>query len=353
MTTPTRCILLVGGHGTRLRPLTATRPKHLLPVGGVPMLDLLLDRLVDEGVTQFVLAVSVHADRIGRHIAARQADLAARGVTVRLSRETTPLGTGGAIAAAARQLDVEDDDAVLVVNGDLLTAHDLAAQSALLTEGTDLVLHVRPAEDPSPFGTVVRGPDGSVSAFREKEPGPPGTLVNAGTYVVRARAIRDLPAGVVVSWEREIIPQLLRSGLRVLAHEDDAWSADVGTPESLVAVSRQVALGQVASALPHGYDPAGAVSPRSRVHPGSVVSAGSTLGAGVLVDDGAHVEGSVVLPLATIAADATVVDSVIGEGAVVGAGARLHGCAVADRAEVPPGATPEPGSRIDHEESTA
>lgn len=351
MSVPRQGILLVGGHGTRMRPLTDTRPKHLLPVGGAPLLDLVVDRLVAAGVEHLALAVSVHADLVVAHLEHRSEELAARGCRWVASREATPLGTGGAVVTAAHGLEPEPDEAVVVVNGDLLTGHDLKAQAALLDPATDVVLHVRPAADPAPFGTVRCDDEGVVRHFAEKVPGPPGTLVNAGTYVVRASLLLSHPPGRPASWERDLLPRALADGVGVRAHVEDAWFADVGSPEALVAASAAVADGSAGAAVPPGYRPE--LLRRGTVDPGADVCPVSALGAGSLVRAGARVRRSVLLDGAVVESDAVVEDTVLGAGARVGTGARVVRAALGDGATVAAGVAIEPATRVGAGESVS
>lgn len=345
MTTPRRCVVLVGGHGTRMRPLTLTRPKHLLPVGGVPLLDLIVGRLVDLGVEEVALAVSVHADLIAQHIGRRQGPFAG-GIRCVLSPEPEPLGTGGAIVTAAHQLDLAEDDPLLVVNGDLLTGHDVGAQAGLLGTGSEVALHVRPVDDPSPFGTVVVDGD-RVVGFAEKVPGPPGTLVNAGTYVLRAGLALQQAPGHPSSWERDLLPEIISRGVPVSAHREAAWFADVGSPAALVDASRAAVLGEARAALPLDFDPARAVAADALVDAAADVRDGTSIGAAGRVAAGARVEGSVLLDKVVIGEGAVVSRSVIGEGAVIRAGAVVDGSALADGAVVECGRHLGPGSVVE------
>lgn len=342
-------VLLVGGLGTRMHPLTSTRPKHLLPVGGVPLLDLQLDRLAELGVRRVTLATAMHADLIAAHVHRQERS---HGLTVTVSDEgTPPLGTGGGLLAALDVLDADPDEPVVVVNGDLLTGHDLAAQVDRCTPDVDVVLHVRAAADPAPFGTVDVGADGTtVTGFREKVPGPPGTLVNAGTYVLRPRVLAGQPTASS-SWERDLLPDLIGLGAHVIAHREDAWFADIGSPAALVAATRAAWDGTAGSALPRGYDATRSHDPTTTTATGARLVGGST-GRDVHVGEGAEVVDSILLDEVVVEHGAIVRESVLGAGAVVGAGARLEGCAVADRAHVAPG-TRCRGGTIDPGETPA
>ena len=314
-----------------MHPLTLTRPKHLLPLGGVPVLDLQLRRLHEVGVRRVVLATARHSDLVADHVASHPVD----GLDVLVSDEGTPLGTGGGLIAALTVLDAPDDQPVVVVNGDLLTGHDLRAQVAACSPSTDIVLHVRAVDDPAPFGTVDVAVDGRrVVGFREKVPGPPGTLVNAGTYVVRAGILRERATGGEQSWEREVLPALIADGAVVLAHRDDSWFADIGSPDALLAATRAALDGTARTALPMDYDPRRAVDPDAVIGDDAMLET-STISAGARVGDSALVRGSILLADVRVGAGAVVVDSVLGEGVTVADGAVVRQRAIADGTHVP------------------
>lgn len=313
-----------------MHPLTLTRPKHLLPVGGVPVLDLQLRRLSEAGVRRVALATARHADLVARHVAAHPV----AGLEVVISDEGTPLGTGGGLLAALDVLAADADDPVAIVNGDLLTGHDLRAQTAACSHGVDIVLHVRAAADPAPFGTVDVAPDGRhVVGFREKVPGPAGTLVNAGTYVVRPRIVAGRANGREQSWERDLLPAIIDDGAEVIAHREDAWCADIGSPAALLTATRAALDGTARSALPQDYDPAAAISPSTTLAEGARLE-DSTAGTAVHVGAHAAVRGCVLLDGVHVGAEAQITDCVIGEGAIIGDGVTLRGVTIADGARV-------------------
>lgn len=330
MSTARTAILLVGGLGTRMHPLTVTRPKHLLPVGGVPVLDLQLRRLREAGVRRAALATARHADLVARHVAAHPV----AGLEVVISDEGTPLGTGGGLLAAMEVLSPDADEPVVIVNGDLLTGHDLRAQTAACRPGVDVVLHVRAAADPAPFGTVEIAPDGRhVVGFREKVPGPAGTLVNAGTYVVRPGALAGRASGQEQSWERDVLPAIIAEGADVIAHRDDAWFADIGSPAALLAATRAALDGTARTALPQDFDPAAAISPSTTLGEGARLE-DSTTGTDVHVAAHAAVSRCVLLDGVRVGAGSRLTECVIGAGAIIDDGVTLRGVTIADDARI-------------------
>ena len=201
-------ILLVGGQGTRLRPLTITTPKPLLPTAGVPFLAHQLAKASAAGVTRVVLATSYRAQMFADSLG----DGSAFGLEIVYVEEDTPLDTGGAIRNAGQGLRGGPGSPVLVLNGDVLSGHDLAAQLDLHTKAEAAVtLHLVEVPDPARFGCVPTDADGRVTAFLEKTPHPVTNRINAGCYVFTRRVIDQIPPGRV-SVERETFPGLISHG---------------------------------------------------------------------------------------------------------------------------------------------
>ncbi|MER7117235.1 NDP-sugar synthase [Saccharomonospora azurea] len=321
-------VILVGGKGTRLRPLTLSAPKPMLPTAGVPFLSHVLSRVRAAGITHVVLGTSYRAEVFEQHFG----DGSAFGLDIEYVVETEPLDTGGAIRNVADRLRGDD---VVVFNGDILSGTDLGALVATHREvGADVTLHLQRVDDPSRFGCVPTDADGRVTAFLEKTPNPPTDQINAGCYVFRRSVIEDIPAGRPVSVERETFPGLLERGRHVHGFVDASYWLDVGTPEAFVRGSADLVTGRAPSAALPG--PAG----ERLVLDGAVVAAdaevtgGSTVGAGATVAAGARVHGSVLFDGAEVAEGAVVERSVLGVGARVGKGAVLRGVVVGDRASV-------------------
>jgi len=319
-----QAILLVGGQGTRLRPLTLTTPKPMLPVAGVPFVTHQLARLAAAGFDHVVLATSYRAEVFEQHFG----DGAVLGMRLSYVVEREPLGTGGAIRNAAGALD-DSDEPVVVQNGDVLSDHDLAGQVARhLAAGAAATLHLVTVADARAYGCVPTGEDGRVLAFHEKMPEPVSQQINAGCYVLDRSVIESIPLGAVVSVERETFPALLAAGAVVIGVVDDAYWLDVGTPAAYVQASVDVVNGAVFSPAYNGIP----VHPSAVVDPSASVIGGTALGPGVVVAAGAVVDASVVQRGARIGAGATVTRSAIGADAVIGAGAVVSDAVVADGA---------------------
>ncbi|MFF4411313.1 sugar phosphate nucleotidyltransferase [Streptosporangium sp. NPDC001559] len=336
-------ILLVGGQGTRLRPLTLGTPKPLLPTAGVPFLAHQLARARSFGVRRIVFATSYRAEMFSEAFG----DGSAFGLSLEYMTEETPLGTGGAIRNAADALTCGPDAPVLVLNGDVLSGHDIGDQVARhIARQAAVTLHLTEVEDPSRFGCVPTDGDGRVTAFLEKTPNPVTNRINAGCYVFTRSVIDTIPAGEVVSVERETFPGLIEDGALVLGYADASYWLDVGTPAAFVQGSRDLVLGRLASpALP---GPTGDLLalPGAVVDAGAKVDGGSVVGARAVVEAGAQVSGSVLGDDCVIRAGASVTDSVVGIGARVEPGAVLRDVVVGDGAVVGPGNELLAGSRV-------
>jgi mannose-1-phosphate guanylyltransferase len=321
-------VVLVGGKGTRLRPLTLSAPKPMLPTAGVPFLAHLLSRIRAAGVRRVVLGTSYLAETFSEHFG----DGAGLGLEIEYVVEDHPLGTGGGIRNVAKHLTTDD---VLVFNGDVLCGTDLQAVVGTHRDtGADVTLHLVKVQDPRAYGCVPTDASGQVLEFLEKAEDPPTDQINAGCYVFRRSVIDSIPEGRPVSVERETFPGLLAAGSRVSGHVDNAYWRDMGTPADLVHGSADLVRGVAPSdALPGGTGES-LVLAGARVDPEAFVFGGTTVGRDVRIGAGARVEGSMLFDGAVIGAGAVVEHSVIGAGAVVEEGALVNDTVVGDRAVV-------------------
>jgi mannose-1-phosphate guanylyltransferase len=336
-------ILLVGGLGTRMRPLTDDLPKPLLPVAGVPLVNHQIARARSAGVQHVVLATSYRAELFSTALA----DGSRLGVRVSYAVEDEPLGTGGAIRNAATLLNCGPDEPVLVLNGDIVDGHDLTAQLAQHIDTTaDATLYLTKVDDARPYGCVPTGAAGQVTAFLEKMPTPVTNQINAGCYVLRRAVIEEIPRGGPVSVERETFPELLESGGAVYGFLDDSYWRDLGTPESYIRGSADAVLGLVDTPARPGPAGDSLVLEGSNVSPSATLRGGTSVGTRCRVGSGAVLDGSVLLDGAAVGRGAVIRNSAIGRGARVGSGAVLDGVIVGHRLEVPDGAEPSPGTRF-------
>jgi mannose-1-phosphate guanylyltransferase len=332
----TEAILLVGGKGTRLRPLTVNTPKPMLQVAGVPFLSHQLARAKAAGVHRIVFATAYRPEVFEEYFG----DGSRFGLDLVYVTETEPLDTGGAIRNVADRLDSAGDEPVLIFNGDILSGVDLPGLIAAHRErGADVTLHLTTVEDPRAFGLVPTDADGWVTAFREKPQRPEDLVtdqINAGCYVFRRSVIDAIPTGRRVSVERETFPGLLESGAKVLGVVERSYWLDLGTPAAFVRGSADLVLGVVGSpAIPASAREdltEALVLKEADVAIDAKVGGGSCIGVGARIGAGASVQSCVVGDGAVIENDAVVRDSIIGRGARIGAGTVLEGVVVGDGA---------------------
>jgi mannose-1-phosphate guanylyltransferase len=340
---PLEAIMLVGGKGTRLRPLTLSAPKPLLPTAGVPFLAHQLTRAAEFGITHVVLATAYRAAMFTEAFG----DGSELGLSVDYVYEPEPLGTGGGIRNAAALLRGGPDDPVVVLNGDVLSGHDLAAQVDLHRK-TDaaVTLHLVEVDDPTRYGCVPTDSAGRVTAFLEKTPNPVTNRINAGCYVFRRSVIDQIPADQVVSVERDTFPGLIADDAVVMGYAESAYWLDVGTPEAFVRGSCDLVLGRMpSSAVPGPYGEALLLSD-AVVAPDAQLSGGTVVGAGSAIEAGAVVHGSVLFDGASIGVGAVVRDSIVGRGTTIAAGASVDGVIVGDGAFIGSGNELARGMRV-------
>jgi mannose-1-phosphate guanylyltransferase len=321
-----KAVVLVGGEGTRMRPLTETVPKPLLPLLDRRSLDHVLDHLARHGVDEVVLSSPYLEATFQPFIEARRGHPAIIWIT-----ETEALGTGGAIVNA---LDRLGDEPFFALNGDILTDLDLTSMLAFHRDRKAAVtIALHHVEDARAFGLVATDADGRVQEFREKpEDAVPGDI-NAGTYLLDPEALGGWPSGAKISIERDIFPAIIASGLPVFGFPSGAYWLDLGTPEKYLQAHFDMIEGKVhdvSYAAPWLSDDA-EVDVRAHLGRWVAVGAGASVGAGAQIDD------SVLLPGSTVGEGARVVRSVLGPAARVGSGATLTDSVLGEGSSVPDG----------------
>ena len=318
-----KAVVLVGGEGTRLRPLTATTPKPLIPLVDRPGLDHVLDHLARHGVQEVVLSSPYLEATFHPFIEARHGDPAITWIT-----EVEPLGTGGAIVHALPALG---DDPFFALNGDILTDLDLRAMlDAHRSGGAAVSIALHHVDDARAFGLVETGADGHVTAFREKPADPVPGDVNAGTYLLDPKVLSRWTTDRAISIEREIFPAVIDAGHRVLGFLADAYWIDLGTPEKYLQAHFDLLEGRVA-----GVEyPAPWVHPTADVHLRSRLGRWVAIGAEARIGADAEIDDAVVHPGAVVGPGARVLRSIVGPGARVGDGATLVGCVLGAGARV-------------------
>ncbi len=351
-----KAVVLVGGEGTRLRPLTLTAPKQMLPIVERSMIERVLDHLASHGIDEVVLSLGYRPDAFLDAFP----DGTAAGVRLTYAVEPSPLDTAGAIRFAAEGID----GTFLVINGDVLTDADLSALVAFhRARGAEATIGLTPVENPSAFGVVPTDVEGRVEAFIEKpaRDEAPTNMINAGLYVLEPSVLDRIQPGVRVSIERETFPALVADGA-LYALPSDAYWLDTGTPDSYLRAQRDLLLGRRGGSPAPGaveqrpgvwtlgeVDMEGGTVERSLLGAGAQVSgtvSDSVIGAGAVIEAGAEVRNSVLLPGVRVAAQATVDGSIIGPRAVIGQRCSIHSLSVIGADVVTASGTVIDGERV-------
>ena len=288
-------ILLVGGFGTRLSPLTNKTPKPMLPIANLPVTEHQLLVAKAAGITKVVLATAYLAETFTPYFG----DGSNWGMDLKYALETEPLGTGGAIRNAAELIlaEISENEPIVVFNGDVLSRHNLAAQIKLhQSSAAAATLHLVSVEDARPYGCVPFDETGRVTDFLEKMENPITNTINAGCYVFSPQVVKEIELGKVVSVEREVFPELLKAGRVIQAFVDDSYWLDMGTPKALLKGSQ---------------DYVGSrnfiVGENSNISTSAKIRGASAIGHNV-----------------TIGANVEIVSSIIRDGAVIAEGSRLE-----------------------------
>jgi NDP-sugar pyrophosphorylase family protein len=343
-----QAVILVGGEGTRLRPLTYALPKPMAPLLGRPFIGWIIERLRVAGVDDVILSCCYLPEAIEAHFGNGRA----HGVRLHYVHEDEPLGTAGAIRNAVHHIE----GTIFVCNGDILTSLDLRAQLALHQDrGAIATLHTRPVDDPSQFGVVETDPDGRVRRFIEKPKAGETSAhdINAGTYVLEPEAVEAIPTGRPVSIERETFPLLIETTQRVFARSTDDYWIDVGRPETYRQAHRDILDRRFGAPVgveiaPQVWSADGAPLPED-IH----LRGPAYIGAGVHFGHSVTLEPyAVIYDGCSIGKGATIGDAILWPGCSVGERSTVRGAilgldvAVEPKANVPSGAVLGRGERV-------
>jgi mannose-1-phosphate guanylyltransferase len=331
-----QALILAGGEGTRLRPLTSTIPKPVVPLVNRPFISFMLEWLHSHGVDDAILSCGFMAEGVREVLG----DGASLGIRIRYLEEPKPLGTGGALKFAEELLD----ERFLMLNGDVLTDIDVSAQLAQHERtGARATLALIGVEDPSAYGLVRLGADRSVDEFLEK-PSPDqidSNLVNAGVYVLEREVLGQLaPAGTNISIERDVFPTLVGAGL--FGYEASGYWLDIGTPSRYLQATYDILDGRVSTEVGDALTQAGlklvegvevqghlvapvVAAPGVIIAESATVGARAVLGAGVSIGAGAQIEDAVLLDGVSVGAGSVVRSAIVGRGVVIGEHCEIEG----------------------------
>lgn len=322
-------VVLVGGKGTRLRPLTLSAPKPMLPTAGLPFLTHLLSRIAAAGIEHVILGTSYKP----AVFEAEFGDGSALGLQIEYVTEEHPLGTGGGIANVAGKLR---NDTAMVFNGDVLSGADLAQLLDFHRRNrADVTLQLVRVGDPRAFGCVPTNEEDRVVAFLEKTEDPPTDQINAGCYVFERNVIDRIPQGREVSVEREVFPALLADGdCKIYGYVDASYWRDMGTPEDFVRGSADLVRGIAPSPALRGHRGEQLVHDGAAVSPGALLIGGTVVGRGAEIGPGTRLDGAVIFDGVRVEAGCVIERSIIGFGARIGPRALIRDGVIGDGADI-------------------
>lgn len=322
-------VVLVGGKGTRLRPLTLSAPKPMLPTAGLPFLTHLLSRIAAAGIAHVILGTSYKP----AVFEAEFGDGSALGLQIEYVTEEHPLGTGGGIANVAGKLR---NDTAMVFNGDVLSGADLAQLLDFhRSNRADVTLQLVRVGDPRAFGCVPTDEEDRVVAFLEKTEDPPTDQINAGCYVFERNVIDRIPQGREVSVEREVFPALLADGdCKIYGYVDASYWRDMGTPEDFVRGSADLVRGIAPSPALRGHRGEQLVHDGAAVSPGALLIGGTVVGRGAEIGPGTRLDGAVIFDGVRVEAGCVIERSIIGFGARIGPRALIRDGVIGDGADI-------------------
>lgn len=322
-------VVLVGGKGTRLRPLTLSAPKPMLPTAGLPFLTHLLSRIAAAGIEHVILGTSYKP----AVFEAEFGDGSALGLQIEYVTEEHPLGTGGGIANVAGKLR---NDTAMVFNGDVLSGADLAQLLDFhRSNRADVTLQLVRVDDPRAFGCVPTDEEDRVVAFLEKTEDPPTDQINAGCYVFERNVIDRIPQGREVSVEREVFPALLADGdCKIYGYVDASYWRDMGTPEDFVRGSADLVRGIAPSPALRGHRGEQLVHDGAAVSPGALLIGGTVVGRGAEIGPGTRLDGAVIFDGVRVEAGCVIERSIIGFGARIGPRALIRDGVIGDGADI-------------------
>jgi NDP-sugar pyrophosphorylase family protein len=342
-----KAVILAGGLGTRLRPLSCTRPKTLFPILNKPLLQLIFEKLAQNNITEVILAVNqqtalrIKQQRIPKH-----------GLTVKYSHDPhkTPLGTAGPIKKAEKLIG--HDEPFLVINGDILTNlnyHEVL-ETHKKTRATATIALCE-VEDPSRYGVAETAENNRITRFIEKPPKgtAPTNLINAGIYALSPSIFQYIPKGKAVSLEREVFPKLAQQG-KLYGHvTKDMW-IDIGKPEEYLQTNKLLLdKAHTTQKHPHKYTlkPPTAIDKHVIIGEKAIIGPYAVIGKNVTIGKNTKINNTVIFPNTTIADNTTITNAIIGENATIGKNVKINkGCIIADKAKIKDNITLTTGTAV-------
>lgn len=342
-----KALILVGGQGTRLHPLTINRPKSMMPVANIPLIEHVINNLKSHGITDIVLAQGHLSQPIGQYLG----NGSKYGVELTYSQERKPLGTAGAVKNAEDYLS----DTFLVLNGDIFSDLDFSEMIEFHKKNkAKITIALTPVSDPSSYGLVNTGEGEKITSFLEKPSAEQITtnMINAGTYVMEKSALSNAPKNKKWSFEKEVFPSLLEAGESLYAFKSNAYWIDIGRPEHYAQLNYDLLNGKCKTFKP---DIKGEDSPlessvllgdNCKVGASAVIEGPSVIGANCIICEDAYVKASIIWEDTQIHSGAYVLDSVVANMCNIGENSKVEKTIIGNNTEIPKGYHTKPGSHI-------
>jgi mannose-1-phosphate guanylyltransferase len=327
-------ILLVGGQGTRLRPLTNSTPKPMLPVAGFPCTEHQIARAKEAGVTRIVLGTSYRAEVFEQYFGHGEKF----GIEIIYATEESPLGTGGAIRNAAKYLNADSEDPIIIFNGDILTGLDIPGLASKWRDAkADVAIYLTTVEDPRAYGLVPTDEVGNVLAFLEKPTKPEEIVtnqINAGCYIFKKSVIDQIPVDEVVSVERETFPMLLSNKAKVIGIVDKGYWLDLGTPLAFAKGSADLVKGLAPSPLIGSAAGDSKIENSAAFDSTAKITGGTYVGHNAIIGKNSQLNGSVIFDGVVIDEDVVIENSIISSGVTIGHNTIIRDAVIAENAKI-------------------
>lgn len=325
-----KAVILVGGLGTRLRPLSINTPKSMMPVVNIPFIEYVIRRLSRHNIKHIILAISHLAQPIKDYIG----DGSRFGISITYTIEETALGTAGAVKNTEQYLD---DEAFVVLNGDIFTDLDISAMIALHNRRkAKITIALTPVEDPTIYGLIETDDNGRITRFLEKPSWEQVTtdMINAGTYIMEADVLKSIPAQTMFSFEKGVFPPLLQKGDLIYAFPSSCYWMDIGTPEKYHQLNRDLLNGE-SNQFTFTKNSHVSTAENSNIHKAAEITGPTVIGDNCTIGEKAKLSGTVVIGSGSAIGDSVIIeDSVIWRNVKIEQGATIKNSIIADNCHI-------------------
>jgi mannose-1-phosphate guanylyltransferase len=341
----TEAILLVGGYGTRLKPLTIHTPKPMLKVAGFPVTQHQISKAKNAGIDHIVLGTAFKAEVFKTYLG----DGSFMGVKLDYAYEPVQLGTGGGIRNASQFLTCGPEDPVVIFNGDVLTGVDIKNVLKIWKESNaDVALYLTKVKNPKAYGLVPTDNKGNVLAFLEKPEKEEDIVtdqINAGMYVFKRKIIDTIPTEKVVSVEREVFPNLLKNNYKVIGVVDESYWLDLGTPQAFIKGSSDLVTGEIDTGLVKNKS-SKLIGENVKINENVEILNGSYVGNNSSIGQNSKLDNCVIGENVLIGKNCVITSSIIASGSKIGDDCKIFDSVIADNVEIGNGSSCKNDSRI-------